>query len=184
MNYILIGSIIGIALIIILVYNTLIKRNNEVKNAFASIDVMLKKRYDLLPNLIEVTQKYMDHEKSILIDITKIRSHVTSEVPLEEKIKDHNEIQRKVNGLLMNVENYPNLKADSSFLSLHANWTSSEEQISAARRYYNTAVTEYNNYIQMFPSSIIASLFNYKSMQVFEAEETERMNVRAKDLFD
>ena len=184
MNYIIIGSIGGIILLVILSYNTLVKRKNEVSNAFGSIDVMLKKRYDLIPNLVEVVKKYMEHEQNLLLEITKLRTHAISDIPINEKIDGHNEIQNKVNGLLMNVENYPNLKADTSFINLQATWTSSEEQISASRRYYNSAVTDYNNSIQMFPSNIIANIFNFSSMKVFEAEEVERKNVNAKELFN
>jgi LemA protein len=144
---------------------------------------MLKKRYDLIPNLVEVTKRYMEHEKSVFIEITKLRSQVIEEKNQEQKVVKHNEIQRKVNGLFMNVENYPQLKADSSFLSLQANWTSAEEQISASRRYYNTAVTEYNNYIQMFPSNIIATMLGYKEKKVFEAIDVERKNIKASELF-
>ncbi len=183
MNLITIGIIVFILLTLTIVYNVLIKRKNEVANAFASVDVMLKKRYDLIPNLVEVTKRYMEHESSVFVEITKLRTQVMDENSQAEKVENHNAIQRKVNDLLMNVENYPALKADSSFLALQANWTSTEEQISAARRYYNTAVTEYNNYIQMFPSNILAGMLGYKKEKVFEAVEAERKNIKAAELF-
>ncbi|MGQ1945510.1 LemA family protein [Geofilum sp. OHC36d9] len=180
---VLIGIVAFFVITLIIIYNVIVKRKNEVANAFASVDVMLKKRYDLIPNLVEVTKRYMEHEKSVFVEITKLRSQVIEEKSQEQKVEKHNEIQRKVNGLFMNVENYPQLKADSSFLSLQANWTSAEEQISASRRYYNTAVTEYNNIIQMFPSNIIARMLGYKEKKVFEAIDVERKNIKASELF-
>jgi len=178
-------SIFGVFVIgLIIIYNVLIKRRNEVANAFASVDVMLKKRYDLIPNLVEVTKRYMEHEKSVFVEITKLRSQISGDLSDNQKVEKHNSIQRKVNDLLMNVENYPDLKADSSFLALQANWSSTEEQISASRRYYNTAVTEYNNFIHMFPSNIVAGMMGFKGRRVFEAAENERLNIKAGDLFN
>lgn len=177
-------SIVMIIIVLIIIYNVLIKRKNEVSNAFASVDVMLKKRYDLIPNLVEITKRYMEHERSVFVEITKLRAQIVEENSEDQKVSAHNEIQRKVNGLLMNVENYPQLKADSTFLALQANWTSSEEQISASRRYYNSAVTQYNNYVQMFPSNIMAGMLGYKEKKVFEANEVERKNIKAEELFN
>ena len=180
---ILLGTLGFFTVVFILIYNGLVKRKNEVDNAFGSVDVMLKKRYDLIPNLVEVTKRYMEHEQTVFVEITKLRSQVIEEKAEEQKVAKHNEIQRKVNDLLMSVENYPQLKADRSFLALQANWTSAEEQISASRRYYNTAVTDYNNAIQMFPSNMIASLLGYQKKNVFEAIEVERQNISASELF-
>ncbi|WP_282036345.1 LemA family protein [Saccharicrinis aurantiacus] len=180
---ILVAIVSFILIILVTIYNNLIRRKNEVANAFGSVDVMLKKRYDLIPNLVEVTKEYMKHEKGVFAEITRLRTQVISEGSVTEDVTIHNNLQSKMNGLLMNVENYPQLKADSTFLALQANWTSSEEQISAARRYYNTAVTSYNNAIQVFPSNIIAGLLGFNEKKVFEAEEIERDNIKASDLF-
>ncbi|WP_075602576.1 LemA family protein [Saccharicrinis aurantiacus] len=180
---ILVAIVSFILIILITIYNNLIRRKNEVANAFGSVDVMLKKRYDLIPNLVEVTKEYMKYEKGVFAEITRLRTQVISEGSVTEDVTIHNNLQSKMNGLLMNVENYPQLKADSTFLALQANWTSSEEQISAARRYYNTAVTSYNNAIQVFPSNIIAGLLGFNEKKVFEAEEIERDNIKASDLF-
>jgi LemA protein len=183
MIYVITGIAAFFVIGLVIIYNVLVKRKNEVANSFASVDVMLKKRYDLIPNLVEVTKRYMDHERSVFVEITKLRAQVTEETSEDKKVEEHDAIQRKVNDLLMNVENYPDLKADSSFLALQANWTSAEEQISASRRYYNSAVTEYNNFIQMFPSNIIADMMGYKEKKVFEAVEAERKNIKASELF-
>jgi LemA protein len=177
-------AILGfLTIVLIVIYNGLVRRKNEVDNAFGSVDVMLKQRYDLIPNLVEVTKRYMEHEQTVFVEITKLRSQVIEEKEEEQKVAKHNEIQRKVNDLLMSVENYPELKADRSFLALQANWTSAEEQISASRRYYNTAVTDYNNAIQMFPSNMIANMLGYQKKNVFEAIEVERQNISASELF-
>jgi len=177
-------AILGfLTIVLIVIYNGLVRRKNEVDNAFGSVDVMLKQRYDLIPNLVEVTKRYMEHEQTVFVEITKLRSQVIEEKEEEQKVAKHNEIQRKVNDLLMSVENYPELKADRSFLALQANWTSAEEQISASRRYYNTAVTDYNNAIQMFPSNMIANMLDYQKKNVFEAIEVERQNISASELF-
>lgn len=177
-------AILGfLTMVLIVIYNGLVRRKNEVDNAFGSVDVMLKQRYDLIPNLVEVTKRYMEHEQTVFVEITKLRSQVIEEKEEEQKVAKHNEIQRKVNDLLMSVENYPELKADRSFLALQANWTSAEEQISASRRYYNTAVTDYNNAIQMFPSNMIANMLGYQKKNVFEAIEVERQNISASELF-
>lgn len=183
MDLIVLGSVAFLTVVFIILYNNLIKRKNEVSNAFSSVDVMLKKRYDLIPNLVEVTKRYMDHEKGVLTEITRLRTLVQDISSEDKLIENHNAIQRKMNELLVSIENYPTLKADSSFLSLQANWTSTEEQISAARRYYNTAVTEYNNYIQMFPSNIVANVISFKEKKVFEVDAVERKNVKASELF-
>ncbi len=178
------ASIIVLATFIMIVnYNMLIRRKNEVENAFGSIDIMLKKRYDLIPNLVEITKQYMKHEQTVFIDITRLRTLVNEDSSEEDRVNTHNELHRKVKDLMVNVENYPELKADKSFLNLQANWTSSEEQISAARRYYNTAVTDYNNFIQMFPSNIYANMFGYSKKEVLQIEKTERNNIKASELF-
>lgn len=176
--------IVLLVILMIVLYNNIIQRKNEVANAFSSIDVMLKKRYDLIPNLVEITKQYANYEQSLLSDITKIRSQIDTKTSIDEKIKTHNEIQGKISSMFMNVENYPNLKADSTYINLMENWTTSEEQISASRRYFNSAVTEYNNGIQTFPASIIASIFNFTPLQVAEIAEAERLNVDAKKLFN
>lgn len=169
---------------IILAYNKLVKRRNDVKNAFGSIDVMLKKRYDLIPNLIETVKTYMNYEKDTLTEITALRTRINTDLPADEKIEHYNSLQKNVDGLMMNVENYPDLKANQSFLDLQKSWNTSEEQISAARRFFNSAVTEYNNAIEVFPSNLIAGIFGFKKSKIFVITEEERKNISAKDLFE
>ena len=137
MNYIIIGIGVLLTLTIIGLYNAIIRRKNEYDNAFGSIDAMLKKRYDLLPNLVEITKEYMHHEKNVFIEITKLRTQIYSDISTYEKLEKHNTLQKHVDRLMLNVENYPDLKASQNFLDLQATWTSTEEQISASRRYFN-----------------------------------------------
>lgn len=182
--YIFSGILLLVTIIIIALYNRLVIRKNEVSNAFGSIDAMLKKRFDLLPNLVEITKQYMNYEKDVLTDITALRSQINkSNISTNEKIEKYNELQKRSDGIFFNIENYPNLKANESFKNLQKAWNTTEEQISASRRFYNSAVTEYNNAVQAFPSNIIAGLFNFTTLKVFEIAEEERKNISAKKLF-
>lgn len=183
-EYLVLFAILGCLVVMILMYNKLVRRRNEVKNAFGSIDVMLKKRYDLIPNLVETVKKYMNYEKETLTEITALRTRINTDLPPNEKIEHYNSLQKNVDGLMMNVENYPDLKASQTFLQLQKAWNTSEEQISASRRYFNAAVTQYNNAIETFPSNIIAVTFSFKKSKVFEITETERENLSAKELFE
>jgi LemA protein len=182
-----------IALIILIVfiligigmYNSLIGKKNQVTNAFSAIDVMLKKRFDLLPNLIETVKQYMSYEEGLLSKIVELRSKaLNSNTSNEEKLEIDRQLSAGVKGLMVNVENYPDLKANQNFLNLQTTWTESEEQIAAARRTYNASVTDYNNAIMMFPGSIIAGMMNYQAINVLSNTEEERKNISAKDLFN
>lgn len=183
----IIALIILIVLILIGIgmYNSLIGKKNQVTNAFSAIDVMLKKRFDLLPNLIETVKQYMNYEEGILSKIVELRSKATStNISNAEKLEIDRQLSAGVRGLMLNVENYPDLKANQNFLNLQSTWTESEEQIAAARRTYNASVTDYNNAIMMFPGSIIAGMMNYQPINVLENTEEERKNISAKDLFN
>jgi LemA protein len=178
--------VIGIILLIgVSLYNSLIGKKNQVTNAFSSIDVMLKKRFDLLPNLIEIVKQYMNHESATLSRIVELRSQATSgNLSTNQKIDLDKQISSGVQGLMLNVESYPDLKANQNFINLERIWTESEEQIAAARRTYNAAVTDYNDAIMMFPGSIVASILNYQPAAVLTNTEEERKNISAKDLFN
>lgn len=183
----IIALIILIVLILIGIgmYNSLIGKKNQVTNAFSAIDVMLKKRFDLLPNLIETVKQYTNYEEGLLSKIVELRSKaVNSNTSNEEKLEIDRQLSADVKGLMVNVENYPDLKANQNFLNLQATWTESEEQIAAARRTYNSSVTDYNNAIMMFPGSIIAGMMNYQPVNVLANTEEEHKNISAKDLFN
>lgn len=182
-----IGAIILIAILIIGIgmYNSLIGKKNQVTNAFSAIDVMLKKRFDLIPNLVETVKQYMQYEGDTLTKITELRGKAMGTgVSEAEKLALDQQIGSAVKGLMVSVENYPDLKANTNFLNLQSTWTESEEQIAAARRNYNATVTTYNNAVMMFPGSIFAGMLNYQPMEVLASAEEERKNVSAKELFN
>ncbi len=165
-------------------YNSLVSKRNAADKAFASIDAMAKKRYDLIPNLVSTVQNYMKHEKETLTQITEMRARATSgNISEEEKIDLDQKVSRAVSGIMVAVENYPDLKASTNFMQLQGALNEVEEQLSAARRFFNAAVTDLNNAVQMFPTNIVASMFNFKTRKLFEITEQERQNVDVKTLF-
>lgn len=178
--------VIAALLLLLLVglYNSLVRKKNDVENAFASVDVMLKKRYDLIPNLVETVKSYMKHEKTLLSEITELRTKALSgEISDEDRVVLENKITKGISGIMVAVENYPDLKASQNFLQLQGSWNEVEEQISASRRAYNAAVTSFNNGVETFPSNMMAGIMSYKRKTLFEIPDRERQNVKAKDLF-
>jgi LemA protein len=176
--------IIGIAVVMVMLYNSLVGKKNQVENVFASIDAILKKRYDLIPNLVSTVQTYMQHEKSTLTEITEMRAKaVSGQMSDDEKVDLDNKLSKMMGGIMVAVENYPDLKANQNFIQLQKTLNEVEEQISAARRAYNAAVTDYNNAVEMLPTSIMASMMHYNRKKVFEISEQERQNVDVKQLF-
>jgi LemA protein len=181
----ILGVLAFILLIFVVMYNNLVRSRNAIENAFGTIDVMLKKRYDLLPNLVEVVKTYMKHEQSTLTELTALRAKAISpSLSSDEKVNLENQISGLVKNILVSVENYPDLKASEQFTLLQRSWNETEEQISAARRSFNAAVTSYNNAVEQFPSNILAGMFNFKRKEVFVIPEAERQNISAKDLFN
>ena len=180
------GIIIAVVVILIpvILYNSLVGKKNQVTNVFASIDTLLKKRYDLIPNLISTVKTYMEHERGTLTEITELRAKATSgQLSDDDKVDLDNKISKALGGIMIAVENYPDLKANQNFLQLQGSLNEIEEQISAARRAYNASVTDYNNAVEMFPTNIVASMMNYKLKKVFEIVEAQRKNVDVKGLF-
>lgn len=174
----------AIALIAIMVYNGLIRKKNEVDNAFGGIDVQLKKRYDLIPNLVATVQQYASHEKELLEKITQLRAKaIGGNLSNDEKVDLDNRISGALRSIMVSVENYPDLKASENFLNLQRSLNEVESQISAARRAYNAAVTDFNNGIETFPGNLMAGMMGLTRKQVFEIPEAERQNVNVKDLF-
>lgn len=181
----LIGVLVVLFLLIVGLYNSLVRRKNDVENAFASVDVMLKKRYDLIPNLVETVKNYMKHEKSLLTELTALRAQaVSGEIGNDERVALENKITKGISGVMVAVENYPDLKASKNFLQLQGAWNEAEEQISASRRTFNAVATAYNNKVETFPSNIMAGIMAYKRRTLFEIPEVERQNVNAKNLFE
>ncbi len=177
-----------ILLLIIIMYNSLVSKRNKVKEAFASIDVQLKKRYDLIPNILTIANKFMEHERSIFENITALRAQAlkldSNLGNIENKLKLDGEIQRQMGQLMVNMENYPQLKSDQTMIQSMQTYNEVEEHIAAARRFYNAAVLDLNNATELFPSSIVASIFNFKQMPFFKVEdEKERQAVNAQEFF-
>ena len=174
-----------IVIILVLMYNSLIAKKNQVENIFASVDTQLKKRYDLIPNLVASVSKYMEHEKGLLEEVTKLRSEANKpSLSDERKIALDTKVSSALGSIMVAVENYPDLKANENVMHLQHSLNEVEEQISAARRAYNQAVTDYNNALEQIPTNFIASALAYKRKDVFEISENERENVNVKELFN
>jgi len=166
-------------------YNSLITRKNQVDYAFSTIDVLLQKRWDLIPNLVAVAEKYMQFEQKTLTEIARLRTRVISErVSESTRVAIEDQISRSLDNIIVAVEAYPELKTNEHFIQLQYSLTEIEEQISAARRFYNSAVTEYNNLIEMFPTNFLASWMNYQSKVQFQASPQEKQNVNVRNLFN
>ncbi|MBN2272589.1 MAG: LemA family protein [Sedimentisphaerales bacterium] len=178
--YAALGIVVAVLFVIALIYNSLIGKKNRVKNVFGTIDVLLKKRYDLIPQLVAAVKGYMQHERSLLQEITEARARaVSGRLSDDEQVVLDNTVSKALGGIMVAVENYPDLKADKSFMHLQRTMTEVEEQISAARRAYNAAVEAFNNAVEMFPTNIIASMMGYKTRSFFEIREEERRPVDA-----
>ena len=174
----LILIIIAIILITILVlYNNLVKARNLVKQAESGIEVYLNQRFDLIPNLVECVKGYSKHEKEIFTEIVELR---TSYMKQTKNIKNAENLNNKMNQLIAVAEDYPELKASEQYLNLQRTLTKLESQLQAARRIYNTEVTNYNNKISVIPSNLVASLFGFKEAKLFEIEEYKRENINIK----
>jgi len=174
---VLVVIIAVIALFFISIYNSLVKLKNQVKNAWSQIDVQLKRRHDLIPNLIETVKGYMTHERDTLENITKARSQAVAAEGVGDKAKAEGELTSALGKFNLVVENYPDLKANQNFLSLQEELTSTENKISFSRQNYNDQVLFYNNKIQMFPSNIIAGMFQFTEEEFFEIEDEKEKEV-------
>ncbi len=173
------GGIAGVVLLfVILTYNGLVSLRNQVKNSFAQIDVQLKRRNDLIPNLVEAVKGYMRHEKSVLENVTKARSAVLAAKTMGEKAKASNQLSQTLKSLFAVAESYPTLKANENFLQLQEELSGTESKIAYARQHYNDVVMALNNKVQSFPSNIFASMFNFRQEELFKAAESERKAVK------
>ena len=164
------------------IYVQLIKKKNQVKEAEGSVDVQLKKRYDLIPNILTIAKKFMEHERALIEDITKLRMQASKANEMSEKIKLDNAIKGKMEQLMINVENYPQLKSDATMVQAMQTYAEVEEHIAAARRFYNSTVRELNNAVEIFPSSIVAGILNIKAKPFFEIAENEKQTINAADI--
>ncbi len=173
-----IGVIVVLVLFIILLYNSLIRLRNQVKNSWAQIDVQLKRRNDLIPNLVEAVKGYMKHEKGVLTEVTAARTAFMKAGTMSAKAKASNMLSDTLKSLFAVAENYPQLKANENFMQLQEELSGTESKIAYARQHYNDMVMVFNTRIQVFPNNIFANMLNFKAEQPFEATAEEKKNVK------
>ncbi|MGO3183472.1 MAG: LemA family protein [Aequorivita sp.] len=177
---ILIGIIVVLGFLLVSIFNRFVKNKNVVKDAWSNIDVALKRRYDLIPNLVETVKGYAAHEKTTLENVIKARNAAMA-VPSDEinaQIKAENQLQQSLRSIFALGEAYPDLKANTNFLDLQNKLNEIEENLERSRRYYNGTVRENNTYGESFPGVIFAGMFGYEHFDFFEADATERENVK------
>ena len=183
MNTIVLIVLVVLAVIVIGLYNSLVRRRNRVDQALSTIDVQLVQRYDLIPKLVETVKQYMGHERSLLEDIVRLRSQAMSSTSPAEKMRADSELSNALGQLRVSFENYPQLQASQNFVQLQRSLNEVEEQIAAARRSYNSAVVDYNNAVQTIPASLIAGAMGFHTRTMYVAEEGKRADVNMKGLF-
>jgi LemA protein len=179
-------TIVIIAVIVIFIlwligmYNGLVRFRNQIDNAWSQIDVQLKRRFDLIPNLVETVKGYAKHEREVFENVTKARNMLGSAQTLADKAKADNMISSTLKSLFAVAEAYPQLKANENFMQLQEELSGTESKIAYARQFYNDSVLSFNNKIQMFPSNIIAGMFNFVKREFFKTEGAEREAVKVK----
>lgn len=173
---IIIIAVVG--LFVMILYNSLVSLRNRVKNSWAQIDVQLKRRNDLIPNLVNTVKGYMKHEKSVLENITKARSAVMTARDVKEKADASNALSNTLKSLFAVSENYPNLQANQNFMQLQEEITGTENKIAYARQHYNDIVMHFNTKIETFPNNLLANTLGFKQQDLFKATEAERKNVK------
>ena len=167
-TWIIIGVAVLLVFFIISLYNRLVKFRNTRENAFADIDVQLKQRHDLIPQLIETVKKYMDYENKTIVEVTQARAAALSARDIGEKIDAENKLSSALSGLKVSLEAYPDLKASQNFTMLQEEISDVENKLAAVRRYFNSATKEYNNAVETFPANIISGMFGFRREKMFE----------------
>ena len=171
---IIIGVVVILAIWLVSLYNGLVKRRNNRENAFADIDVQLKQRHDLIPQLVATVKGYAAHEKELLEKITAARAAAMGATTINDKVKAENELSGALAGLKVSLEAYPDLKANQNFLQLQNEISDVENKLAAVRRFFNSATKELNTAVQSFPSNIIAGIFGFHKEPMFEIPSAER----------
>lgn len=180
--------IIGIIVVIYVLYASLIKKRNKVEESMSGIDVQLKKRYDLIPNMLHMASKFMEHEKSLMTELTELRTRAMQNTFVgspKEKMELENMLQQKLQEFKVSLENYPDLKSNQTMIKAMDSMNEVEEHIAAARRFYNANVNELKNAVDIFPSSVIAKMLgiNYDKTPFFEIAEVERKTIDSREFF-
>mgnify|MGYP001625222313 FL=1 len=179
MWWIILAIVVVIIIAIIAMYNSLVTMRQRVRNAWSQIDVQLQRRFDLIPNLVETVKGYMEHEADVLTKVTDLRSSWANAKTVDEKANLDNQLSESLKTIMAVAENYPDLKANQNFSELQTELTNTENKISYSRQFYNDTVTRYNIKLETFPSNVIASVFNFKSENLFEVDNQEaRKNVK------
>ena len=171
---IIVGIIVLIILWVISLYNKLVRLRNRRQNAFADIDVQLRQRHDLVPQLVETVKGYASHEKELLLKVTEARTAAMSATSIDGKIAAEQQLTAALQGLKVQVEAYPDLKANQNFLQLQEELSDIENKLAASRRFFNAATTEYNNSVESFPGNLIARNFGFKREIMFDLGEDRR----------
>lgn len=175
--YIILGIVILLILYGLIMRNSLVKRSNMVREAFATMDVYLKKRWDLIPNIVATVKAHAAYEKDTLEGITALRSSAYERLSQSDKLITNEKLSGSISMLMLAAEGYPELKADQSFLELSRQLSGAEEDIANSRKYYNAVVKNYNNAVEMFPGNIVAGMLGYKPIRMYESLAAERENV-------
>lgn len=176
--YVIIAVIVIIFIYAFSLYNSLVKLKNKVNEAFSTMDVYLKKRWDLIPNIVETVKGYAKHEKETLKEVVELRNISYDKMSDDDKIKTNEMLSAGISKIMAVAEAYPDLKANENFKYLSVQLSKIEEDIANSRKYYNGVVRTYNNKVEMFPSNIFAGMFGYRSKAMFEASANERENVK------
>lgn len=174
---IFLGIVLLLGLMCIGMYNSLIKLRNNRENAFANIDVQLKQRHDIIPQLVATVKGYAQHEKELLTRVTEARAAAMQATGINDKIQAENQLSSALSGLRVSLEAYPDLKSNQNFLQLQNEISDIENKLAATRRYFNTATRELNNKVQTFPSNILAGMFGFHKEPMFEVPTEERASL-------
>ena len=175
--YVVIGVFVIILVYAVILFNSFSSLDNKVKEAFSTMDIYLKKRWDLVPNLVEVVKGYAKYEKDTLEEVTKLRGNIYDDMSNDEKIKTNVKLSRDIDKIMVLVEAYPELKASDNFKDLSDKLVKIEDDIANSRKYYNGTVRIFNNKVEMFPNNIFAKIFGFRSKPMFEAKNSERESV-------
>ena len=179
MGWIILAIVVILVIIVISMYNSLVSARIKVDNAWSQIDVQLQRRFDLIPNLVETVKGYMDHEESVLTKVTELRTSWANASTVSKKAELDSELSGALKTIMAVSENYPDLKSSKNFTELQEELRSTEDKIAYARQFYNDTVTIYNTKLETIPTNIIASMFNFKQEELFEAASDEaRQNVK------
>ena len=177
--WIVLGIIVLLVIAFVVIYNGLVAKRQNVKNAWSQIDVQLQRRFDLIPNLVESVKGYMAHEQNVLEKVTSLRSSWSNANTVAQKAELDNQLSSALKTIMAVSENYPDLKASQNFSELQEELRTTENKISFSRQFYNDSVTMYNTKLELFPSNIVASMFSFKPETLFEVESEEaKKNVK------